>query len=118
MTVFSGICASKTPLVFVDEGVKINQNFYRREPFILDAVVAPWARRHFGRQQWTLQQDSVPAHRAKVTQERCKAHFIDFITSTEYSPYTRRISTIWTTAFYQILEARACGKPHKNLEAL
>ena len=52
--VWAGICAAgKTPLVFVDERVKMDQNVYRRD--ILDAVVVPWALRHFGRQQWTLQ---------------------------------------------------------------
>ena len=44
--VWAGICATgKTPLVFVDQGVKINQNVYRRD--ILGAVVVRWARRHF-----------------------------------------------------------------------
>ena len=45
--VWGGICASgKIPLVFVDEGVKINQEVYRRD--ILEAVVLPWAQQHFG----------------------------------------------------------------------
>ena len=53
MMVYAGICATgKTPLVFIDEGVKIDQNVYRRD--ILDAVMVAWARRPFGRQQWTL----------------------------------------------------------------
>ena len=56
----------KTPLVFVDEGVKIDQNVYRRD--ILDATVVSCARCHFGRQQWTLQHVSAPAHRAGLVQ--------------------------------------------------
>ena len=71
----------KTHLVFVDEGVKINQNIYLRD--ILDAVVFPWAQ-----QQWTLQQNSALTHRAKETQGWCKAHFPDFITSVEWPPYS------------------------------
>ncbi|GBO01112.1 hypothetical protein AVEN_252085-1 [Araneus ventricosus] len=44
--VWVGICASgKTPLVFVDGGVKINHKVYRRD--ILEAVVIPWAEKHF-----------------------------------------------------------------------
>ena len=40
--VWGGICASgKTPLVFVGQGVKINQEVYRRN--ILEIVVLPWA---------------------------------------------------------------------------
>ncbi|GBL98509.1 hypothetical protein AVEN_111630-1 [Araneus ventricosus] len=59
--VWGGICASgKTPLVFVYEGVKINHTVYRRG--ILEAVVLPWAKKHFGNVNWTFQQDSAPAH--------------------------------------------------------
>ncbi|CAD5227734.1 unnamed protein product [Bursaphelenchus okinawaensis] len=42
--VSAGICASgKIPLIFVDEGVKINKEVYQRD--ILEAVVLPWARK-------------------------------------------------------------------------
>ena len=59
--------SSKTPLVFVNEWVKIHPNVYYRDN--LDPVVAlPWARRHFGQQQWTRQKDSARAHRANATQ--------------------------------------------------
>ena len=81
----------------------------------MDAVVVSWARRHFGRQQWTHQQDSAQAHRAKATQKWYKAHFsADFITSAEWRP-TRLIST---QSYMVNFEARACAKPYKNLEAL
>ena len=44
--VWGGICASgKTPLVFVEKEVKINQEVYRRD--ILEAVVLPWAQQHW-----------------------------------------------------------------------
>ena len=77
VVVSAGICATgKAPLVFVDEGVKIGQNVYHRD--ILDAVVVLWARRHFGRQQWTL----------------------DFITSAEWPPYSPDLNhmdySIWS----------------------
>ncbi|KAJ8954851.1 hypothetical protein NQ318_023415 [Aromia moschata] len=42
---------------------------------------------------------TVPAQRAKMTQDWCKAHFPEF--------------SIWST-----LEGRACVKPHKSLEAV
>uniref|UniRef100_A0A914KM83 Transposase n=1 Tax=Meloidogyne incognita TaxID=6306 RepID=A0A914KM83_MELIC len=61
--VWAGICASgKTPLIFVDPGVKINKDYYLRE--ILQRVVKPWAESHFGRRVWIFQQDSAPAHKA------------------------------------------------------
>ncbi|CAD5206963.1 unnamed protein product [Bursaphelenchus okinawaensis] len=41
---WAGICASgKIPLIFVDEGVKINKEVYQRD--ILESVVLPWARK-------------------------------------------------------------------------
>ena len=61
-----GICASgKTPLVLLDQRVKINKEVYRRH--ILGAVVLPWAHEHFADEKWTFQQDSAQAHRAKMT---------------------------------------------------
>ena len=45
--VWAGITADgKTPLVFVDQGVKINKENYREE--ILHNVVELWAQEHFG----------------------------------------------------------------------
>jgi hypothetical protein len=46
--VWDGIYASgKTPLVIVNEGVKINKDYYQSK--ILEAVVLPWAQQHFGK---------------------------------------------------------------------
>ncbi|CAD6195120.1 unnamed protein product [Caenorhabditis auriculariae] len=72
--VFAGITADgKTPLIFVDPGVKVNQVYYREK--ILKLRVLPWANFHYGNRPWTFQQDGAPAHRAKVTQEWYRANF-------------------------------------------
>ncbi|GFW48292.1 uncharacterized protein TNCV_1108551 [Trichonephila clavipes] len=69
--VWSGICASgKTPLVFVEQGAKINQKVYRRD--IIETVVLPCDQKHFGNANWMLQQDSAPICKAKKAQEWCK----------------------------------------------
>lgn len=114
--VWAGITASgKTPLVFVDKGVKINQENYREE--ILKAVVEPWAQAHFGQEQWTFQQDSAPAHRAKMTQDWCKGHFPNVITSAEWPPYSPDLNPL-DYSVWSVLEAKACAKPHNSLEEL
>lgn len=114
--VWAGICATgKTPLVFVDQGVKVNQEVYRRD--ILEAVLVPWAQQHFGNKRWTFQQDSAPAHRAKRTQEWCKAHFPRFITPREWPPYSPDLNPM-DYSLWSILEARACAKRHNSVEEL
>ena len=68
VTVWAGITSyGRTPLVFIPQEVKINQIVYRES--ILEAVLKPWAMKHFKNRKWTFQQDSAPAHRAKATQE-------------------------------------------------
>ena len=114
--VWAGICASgKTPLVFVDPGVKINKNYYLTE--ILQGVLEPWARAHFGNRDWIFQQDSAPAHKAREVQNWCQANFPGFITSQEWPPYSPDLNPL-DFSVWAILEARACATPHKNLDSL
>lgn len=112
----AGIRATgKTPLVFVEKGVKINQEVYRRD--ILEAVVLPWSRQHFGDGEWTFQQDSAPAHKAKLTHQWCRDHFPSFISATEWPPCSPDLNPM-DYSVWSILEARACARPHQNLESL
>ncbi|KAM8711928.1 hypothetical protein ACLKA7_012439 [Drosophila subpalustris] len=114
--VWGGICASgKKTLDFVDQGVKINQEVYRRD--ILDSVVIPWAQQHFGDADWFFQQDSTPAHKAKMSEDWCKTHFPDFISSVEWPPYSPDLNPT-DYSLWSILEAKACAEPHKSLEAM
>ncbi|CAD5223245.1 unnamed protein product [Bursaphelenchus okinawaensis] len=114
--VWAGICASgKTPLIFVDEGVQINKEVYQRD--ILEAVVLPWSREHFKNTKWTFQQDSAPTRKAKTTQEWCRAHFPDFITSAEWPPYSPDLNPM-DYSIWSILEARVCCRRHQTLESL
>src|SRR5262249_35098203 len=64
-----------------------------------------------------FQQDSAPAHKAKMTQEWCKTNFPDFITSEEWPPYSPDLNPM-DYSVWSILEARACAKRHKSLESL
>ena len=105
----------KTPLVFIDEGVKVNQELYLTQ--ILQQKLVPWTAEHFGDQKFTFQQDSAPAHKARNVQDWCKGNFPDFITSQQWPPYSPDLNPM-DFSIWGILEAKACAKPHKSLEAL
>lgn len=105
----------KTPLHFVDPGVKIDQIYYRKR--ILEGTLLPWARHHFGDKQWTFQQDSAPSHRAKLTQTWCSNNFPAFINCEQWPPYSPDINPL-DYSIWSILESKACAKSHKNLELL
>ncbi len=84
--VWAGIThTGKTPLVFIDEGVKVDQEVYRT---MLEEKLLPWAQEHFGEEDWTFQQDSAPAHRARQTQDWIRLNFPNFITSQKWPPYS------------------------------
>ena len=86
--VWAGVTSSsQTPLVFIPQRVKITQCVSRET--VLEKVLEPWAKSHFGNDIWIFQQDYVPAHKAKATQEWCKIHFADFITADEWPPARR-----------------------------
>ena len=52
----------RSPLILIASGIRINAKYYREN--ILEGVLKPWARKHFGRRPWTFQHDS-----ARATQE-------------------------------------------------
>ncbi|KAM8719039.1 hypothetical protein ACLKA7_011702 [Drosophila subpalustris] len=80
-------------------------------------MAIPWAQQHFGDADWTFQQDSAPAHKAKMMQDWCKTLFPDFISSVEWPPYSPDLNPM-DYSVWSILEARSYAKPHKSLEAL
>uniref|UniRef100_A0A7I4YC47 DDE_3 domain-containing protein n=1 Tax=Haemonchus contortus TaxID=6289 RepID=A0A7I4YC47_HAECO len=82
VTVWVWVCASgKTPLIFVDPGVKIDKVHYLNT--ILKNAPLTWANTHFNGRPWTFQQGSAPAHKAKISQAWCKSELSDFISAEE-----------------------------------
>ena len=97
--VWAGVTSDgRTPLVFIPQGVKINQYIYRES--ILESILKPWAQKHFGSRPWTFQQDSVPAHRARATQEWCKQNCPAYISSDEWPPLLARFES--SQLFYMV----------------
>lgn len=113
---FGGITSDgKTPLIFVDQGVKVNSRNYLND--ILKKELLPWALSHFGNRQWTFQQDSAPAHKAKIVQDWCAANFPDFISAKEWPPYSPDLNPM-DYSVWSVLKAKACATPHRNLDSL
>ena len=107
--------SGKTPLVFIDKGVKINKENCVKD--ILESVVVPWSQEHLGNQRWTYQQDSAPAHRTKQTQAFCKDHFLDFISSADWPSYSPDLNPL-DPSVWSVLEASVCSTPHRSVDSL
>lgn len=60
----------RSPMLFIDKGVKINAAVYREK--VLEGVLKPWADRQYNKTSYTFQQDSAPSHKARATQEWLK----------------------------------------------
>ena len=76
--------SGRSPLVFVEQGVKLNQEDYRND--ILVGSLLPWTKEYFKKRPWTFEQDLVPSHGAKKTQEWLSANFPNFISKEEWPP--------------------------------
>lgn len=114
--VWGGITSTgKTPLVFVDAGVKINKDIYKKT--ILEDVLKPWSRSHFGQQHWCFQQDSAPAHKARLVQTWCGSELPDFITHEEWPSNSPDLNPL-DFSVWSVMEKEACSTRHNNLASL
>jgi hypothetical protein len=104
----------KTPLVFIPEGVKVNQIIYRN---LLRKEVRPWMRKQGLEETLVFQQDGATSHTANETQAWCKRNFDDFIPKLEWPPYSPDLSPL-DYSIWGILEQRACSFAHKDINSL
>ena len=65
----------KTPLIFIEAGVKINQHAYLK---MLKGKVVPWVKKVTGNKGITLQQSGATPHTARLVQDWCKNNFKSF----------------------------------------
>lgn len=114
--VWAGICGNgKTPLKFIDKGVKIKAKNYVKD--ILEDFVDPWARNHFNGEEWCFQQDWAPAHGAHVTLNRCRELF-PVIWDKEMWPSNSPDLNPLDYSVWSILESKVGTKTYDNIGSL
>ena len=104
----------KTPLIFIEEGVKINQTVYRR---MLEEKVLPWVQEVVGEQGVTLQQDGATSHTANSVQAWCRCNFKGFWEKELWPPSSPDLNPM-DFGLWSILETKACRTSHPNLDSL
>lgn len=114
--VWAGVTAEgRTPLVFIEQGVKVNQEVYREK--VLNDALLPWARKQFGSRPWTFQQDSAPSHKARATQQFLRDSVPRLISSQEWPPFSPDLNPM-DFSIWSILEAKVCTKKYESVDAL
>lgn len=73
----------KTPLSFIEEGVKVDQAVYLN---LLSEEVMPWVKNEYGEAPILFQQDGAPSDTAKVVQAFCRDQFAAFWAKEEWPP--------------------------------
>jgi transposase len=105
----------RSPLVFIDQGVKVNQEVYRQK-VLIDGLI-PWARKQFGTNHWTFQQDSAPSHKARLTQQFLRENVPQLISSQQWPPYSPDLNPM-DFSIWSILEAKVSTKKYESVETL
>ena len=91
--VWAAICKrGKLPLVFIEDGAKVNQKYYLDK--ILKAHLLPEAQKLFGTDYFCFQQDGATSHTAKTVQQWCEANLPDFISKDEWPPSSQDLNPL------------------------
>ena len=114
--VFLGVSVKGcTKMIFVEQGAKVRAQNYIKD--ILEKHILVLKRETLGDADWVFQQDSAPAHKAKVTQKWLKDHVPDFIAHDEWPPASPDLNPldyfVWSK-----LESMVNATSHKSLEGL
>ena len=77
----------------------------------------PWARKHFGSEHWTFQQDSAPSYKARGTKAWLQREVPGFILQELWPSFSPDLNPL-DYCVWSILQAKVCAKKHKCLESL
>lgn len=104
---------SKSPLVFIEEGVRVNTQVYIK---MLDEKVFPWITESFGK-RYVFTQDGAPSHTSNLTQKWCKDHFSGFWDKNMWPPSSPDINPM-DFAIWSILESDVSAKSYSSVAVL
>ena len=107
--------SGRSPLVFVEQGVKLNQENYQND--ILVGLLLPWAKEHFKKRPWMFQQNLAQSHGAKKMQEWLSANVPNFISEEEWPFLSPNLNPL-NFGILAYLESKVSATHHKSLEAL
>ena len=71
----------------------------------------------FSGQEWVFQQDSVPAQKAKITQEWLRRNLLAFISAENWLSGSADLKPLDNT-LWAVLEDKACRECHNSLDSL
>ena len=106
--------SGRSPLVFVEQGIKLKENYQND---ILVSSLLPWAKEHFKKQPWMFQQDLATSHGAKKMQEWLSANVPNFISKKEWPPSSLDLNHL-DFGIWGYLKSKVSAIHHKSLEAL
>ena len=104
----------KTPLIFIEERVKVNQHMYLD---LLKNKLVPWINATFGESGNILQQDGATSHTANRVQECSKRNMTGYWPKELWPPSFPDLNPI-DFAIWSILESKTCSSNHPNIGAL
>lgn len=114
--VWAGVtsCGKKTPLIFIPEGVKVNQDVYLD---MLRQKVLPWINSQQWEHSYLFQQDGAPSHTAKKVQAWCEQAFQGFWPRQMWPPSSPDLN-VMDFSIWSILEGKVGTKTYSNINTL
>ena len=112
-----GIIASdgkKCPPYFFPQGLKITSKVYID---VLKKHVIPWLKRTYPRGNYVFQQDSAPAHKAKITQKFMDDNFAEYWPCGLWPPSSPDCNPL-DYAIWGVMQTKVGATPHRNTTAL
>jgi len=110
-----GVPSGSDTSLFLRENGETGAWVYKED--MLQGVVNPLNTTLFNGQEWVFQQDSAPAHKAKMTQEWLQRNLLNLIIAKNWSSGNPDLNPL-DCKLWAVLMDRACQKHHNNLESL